>query len=138
MWLLGFPDQALQIVERMIEHARSVGHVLSLCNALGQGACPVALWAGELAVAQRYLELLLDLSAAHDLGLDPFAARQLYAAHLCALDQQFADARIGAYRASGERLGELFGDALYPFSRQDDSASCQHFEGELEHARTRL
>jgi predicted ATPase/DNA-binding winged helix-turn-helix (wHTH) protein len=69
MWLLGFPDQALRTVGTMIEHAQSVGHVLSTCNALGQGACPVALWAGDLAAAERYLELLLDLSEAHDLGL---------------------------------------------------------------------
>jgi hypothetical protein len=61
MWLLGFPDQATQIVETMIAHAQSLGHVLSFCNALGQGACPVALWAGDLAAAERYLELLLDL-----------------------------------------------------------------------------
>jgi predicted ATPase len=69
MWLLGFPDQAMRIVETMIAHAQSVGHVLSLCNALGQGACPVALWTGDLASAERYLDLLLDHSEAHDLGL---------------------------------------------------------------------
>src|SRR5262249_48295253 len=69
MWLLGFPDQALRTVDKMIEHAQSVGHVLSLCNALGQGACPVALWSGDFAAAERYLGSLLDLSQAHDLGL---------------------------------------------------------------------
>jgi predicted ATPase/DNA-binding winged helix-turn-helix (wHTH) protein len=69
LWLLGLPDQALQLIARTVEEARSVGHVLSLCNALGQGACPVALWSGDLVAAERYLQLLLDYSETHTLGL---------------------------------------------------------------------
>jgi len=69
LWLLGFPDQAKNIVERAVEEARSTGHVLSLCNVIGQGACTVALWSGDLDTAERYLELLLDQSARHSLGL---------------------------------------------------------------------
>src|SRR4029077_2590602 len=41
----------------------------SLCNVLGQGACPVALWSGDLAAAERYLDLLLEEAASHTLGL---------------------------------------------------------------------
>jgi len=69
LWLLGFPDQALHVVERTVEEAQSIGHVLSLCNVLGQGACPVALWSGDLGAAERYLDLLLDDASAHALGL---------------------------------------------------------------------
>lgn len=69
LWLLGFPDQALHIIERTIDEARAIGHVLTLCNVLGQGACPVALWSGDLGAAERYLDLLLDHSASHTLGL---------------------------------------------------------------------
>jgi predicted ATPase len=59
LWLQGFPDQALRCIEDTIEHALSLGHVLSLCNALAQAACPVALLAGELAAAERYTAMLL-------------------------------------------------------------------------------
>jgi len=68
-WLLGTPEHAMQIVEMTIQQAQSQGHILSLCNALGQGACPVALWTGNLPAAERYLKLLLELASTYDLGL---------------------------------------------------------------------
>jgi predicted ATPase len=69
LWLLGFPDQALQVVAKAVEEGRSIGHPLSLCAVLGQGACPVAVWSGDLVAAERYLQLLLEHSAAHALAL---------------------------------------------------------------------
>jgi predicted ATPase/DNA-binding winged helix-turn-helix (wHTH) protein len=68
-WLLGFPDQALRTLESTVEEARAIGHVLTFCNVLGQGACPVALWTGDLAAVDRYLDQLLEQSASHTLGL---------------------------------------------------------------------
>ena len=67
LWLLGFPDQAMQIVGTMVEDALSIGHALSLCNALGQGACPISLFCGNLVAAERYLNMLLDHTARHAL-----------------------------------------------------------------------
>ena len=69
LWLQGFPDQALRCVEDNIAHALSLGHVLSLCNALAQAACPVALLAGELAAAERFTAMLLHHTRAHGLDL---------------------------------------------------------------------
>jgi predicted ATPase/DNA-binding winged helix-turn-helix (wHTH) protein len=69
LWLLGFPDQALHIIESTVGEARAIGHVLTLCNVLGQGACQVALWSGDLSAAERYLDLLLEQSASHTIGL---------------------------------------------------------------------
>jgi len=69
LWLLGYPDQALRAIESTVEEARAIGHVLTFCNVLGQGACPVALWSGDLAAVDRYLDLLLEQSASHTLGL---------------------------------------------------------------------
>lgn len=60
LWLQGFPDQALRCVEVNIADALSINHALSLCNALAQAACPVALLAGDLAAAERYTMMLLD------------------------------------------------------------------------------
>ena len=72
LWLQGFPDQALRCVEDNIAHALSLGHVLSLCNALAQAACPVALLVGELATAERFTAMLLHHTRAH--ALDPWNA----------------------------------------------------------------
>ncbi|HEY3938435.1 MAG TPA: hypothetical protein VGL97_13455 [Bryobacteraceae bacterium] len=42
---------------------------MSLCYALGQGACPIALLVGDLALAEHYTGLLLDHSTRHGLAL---------------------------------------------------------------------
>ena len=67
LWLLGFPDQAMRIVENNIEEASSIGNALSLGSVLGQGACPVALLSGDLDAAQRYGDMLLDHAGRHGL-----------------------------------------------------------------------
>ena len=69
LWLLGLPDQALRVIESTVEEARAIGHVLTFCNVLGQGACPVALWSGDLTAVDGYLDMLLEQSASHTLGL---------------------------------------------------------------------
>jgi hypothetical protein len=39
LWLQGFAEQALRVVDRNIEEGNAVGQALSFCSALGQGAC---------------------------------------------------------------------------------------------------
>ena len=68
LWLQGLADQALRTVEETIADAVSINHTLSLCNALAQMACPVALFAGDLVAAERYIDMLLHNTAKH--GLD--------------------------------------------------------------------
>jgi len=63
LWLQGFPDQAMRTAQRTIESARARDHTISLCYALSTAACPVALWVGDLAAAERYVSMLLDHSA---------------------------------------------------------------------------
>ncbi len=58
LWLQGSADQALHEVKGNIEHAVSTDHTLSLCNALAQGACPIALLVGDFAMAERYTAML--------------------------------------------------------------------------------
>jgi predicted ATPase len=62
LWLQGYPEQALRCVESTVEDALALDHVLSLCNALAQAACPVTLLAGDLAAAERFTAMLLDHS----------------------------------------------------------------------------
>src|SRR5262249_16225300 len=51
LWLQGFPDQAMLAAQANIEDARAVSHGLSLCHALAEAACPVALLIGDFVAA---------------------------------------------------------------------------------------
>ncbi len=65
LWVQGFPDQALRVVEANIDEATKIGHEISLSYALVQSACLVALHAGDLTAVERFLTMLLDRSSRH-------------------------------------------------------------------------
>jgi predicted ATPase/DNA-binding winged helix-turn-helix (wHTH) protein len=67
LWLQGFPDQAMATVAEIIEYAASGQDTLSLCQALVQCACPVALLVGDLQAAERYATVLVDAASANAL-----------------------------------------------------------------------
>jgi len=60
LWLRGKADQALRQVETGIEEALSLSHSLSLGNLLAQAACPITLFAGQLDLAERYIEMFIE------------------------------------------------------------------------------
>jgi predicted ATPase len=80
MWLQGFADQALRLVEANLEEAGSVGNALSLASVLGQGACVIALFVGDMPAAGHHGAMLLDHSDRHGLGLWQGWARAFNAA----------------------------------------------------------
>src|SRR5215470_19385418 len=65
LWLQGFPDQALWTAQSNVEDARAIDHALSLCNALADAACPIALFTGDLEAAERFVTMLLDHAGKH-------------------------------------------------------------------------
>ena len=69
LWLQGFADQALRVVEHNIEEGHAIGHALTFCSVLGQGACPIAFLAGDLDAAARYGAMLLDHTERHPVRL---------------------------------------------------------------------
>ena len=69
LWLQGFADQALRVVEHNIEEGNAIGQALSFCSVLGQGACPIAFLAGDLDAAERYGAMLLDHTERHPVRL---------------------------------------------------------------------
>jgi predicted ATPase len=75
LWLQGFADQALRVVEHNIEEGRAIGHALSFCSVLGQGACPIAFLAGDSDAAERYGAMLLDHTERHPMRLWQLWAR---------------------------------------------------------------
>ena len=68
LWLQGLPDQAMRTAESSVADARATNHAISLGYALAVAACPIALWAGDLAAAEHYVEMLLDHSTRHALA----------------------------------------------------------------------
>ncbi|HKM72583.1 MAG TPA: winged helix-turn-helix domain-containing protein [Stellaceae bacterium] len=68
LWLQGLPDQAMRTAETSVAEARATDHAISVCVALVVAACPIALWVGDLAAAEHYVEMLLDYSTRHALA----------------------------------------------------------------------
>ncbi len=68
LWLQGFPDQATQTAELAMRRASSADHTISMCHALAQAACPVALWTGDLVAAEQFVTTLAELASRHALG----------------------------------------------------------------------
>ena len=68
LWLQGLPDQAMQTAESSVADARAINHAIALGQALAVAAYPIALWAGDLAAAEHYVEMLLDHSTRHALS----------------------------------------------------------------------
>jgi predicted ATPase/DNA-binding winged helix-turn-helix (wHTH) protein len=67
LWLQGHPDQAVRAARGALQCARDTGHALSLLNALVHAACPVHLYVGDYAEAERLLDELHDHLARHAL-----------------------------------------------------------------------
>jgi predicted ATPase len=67
LWLQGFADQALRMVEKTLGDAEATGHAASQCLVLAVAACPIAFWMGDQVAAARYTVMLVDLSRQHAL-----------------------------------------------------------------------
>ena len=67
--LQGFPDQARSTVESNVDAALATHHEISLAYALSEGACPVALFVGDLTAAERFVAMLLERAERHRLGV---------------------------------------------------------------------
>jgi predicted ATPase len=66
-WMQGFPDQATTLAATALEHGLATDHENAVCYSLVEGACPVALFTGDFALAKRLVSQLLDRSARHGL-----------------------------------------------------------------------
>ena len=66
VWLQGFADQAMRIVDGIVDYARIKDHPASLVYALFH-AVPIALYAGELTTAGQFVKLMIDLAMKHAL-----------------------------------------------------------------------
>jgi predicted ATPase len=69
LWVQGYPDQAMRIVETAVADALAHDHALTLCNFLAQAGCPVAFLAGDLDAAGRFTATLLKYATGHSLDI---------------------------------------------------------------------
>ena len=104
LWLQGLPDRAMRAVEQSIEDARRAQHAISFNYALHRGACPVALWIGDLSAAGHYADMLLDHAKRHALGRWQLYGRGYQGA--VAIRRGDIAAGLRLLRASFEELGE--------------------------------
>jgi predicted ATPase len=93
LWILGLPDQAMAMVAAGLDQATALDHPLTLISALAR-ACPVALFAGDLAAAERYVGLLRDHAARHALAYWQGEARCFHGVLLIKQDDVAAGLQI--------------------------------------------
>lgn len=104
LWLQGFAEQALRVVEHNIEEGNAIGQALSFCSVLGQGACPIAFWAGDFDAAKHYGAMLLDHTERHPIRLWNIWARCFNG--LVTAKQGDVDAGLRVMRGGLEQAGE--------------------------------
>lgn len=69
LWLLGYAEQALALVEQMVTEATALDHTLTLAHVLSDATCFVALWVGDLALATHYVDMLRTHTSLHALDV---------------------------------------------------------------------
>jgi predicted ATPase len=105
LWLQGFPNQAMRAAEDAVQHALEANHAISTCHALAHAACPIALWMGDLALADRHVKILLDHARRYSLPLWRELARMFEALLAVSRDDVVGGLRL--LRAGFDEFGEL-------------------------------
>jgi predicted ATPase/DNA-binding winged helix-turn-helix (wHTH) protein len=62
----GLVDQAEKAGQAALGAAQRINHKLSICFALGETVCPLALMVGDLTAAERALTMLVDVATRHN------------------------------------------------------------------------
>jgi predicted ATPase len=112
LWLQGLPDQALHLARSNVEDARTIDHGISLSYALAFGACPVALWAGDLSTAEHFVTWLLEVSTRP--GLQVWNDWGRYFEGALAIRRGNVDSGLRLLRSALDALGDRANDLRYP------------------------
>jgi len=68
-WLQGDPDEAIALVDTLVNLVRPEAMEPSLIHVLGAAAAPLALMSGDLPRATHYLEIMRSQAALHELDI---------------------------------------------------------------------
>jgi predicted ATPase/DNA-binding winged helix-turn-helix (wHTH) protein len=112
LFLQGFVDQARNLAQACIDRAQMASQKITLCFSLGEAACPIALFLGDVEAASRHITLFANTATEADLIYYKIRARCLQGMLL--IRQGKFDAGIIVLRASLEACDELGGTARYP------------------------
>ncbi len=113
LWLQGLPDQALDLARSNVEDARTLDHGLSLSYALAFGACPVALWVGDLSTAEHFVTWLLQVSTRPGLRLWNDWGRYFFEGAL-AIRRGNVDSGLRLLRSAVDALGDRSNGLRHP------------------------
>lgn len=114
LYILGFADQARHAATQSVERAAAIGDAVGLCYSLVIGACPVALWRGDLAEAQRLTSTLSTLAS--ERSLDSWASWAPYFAGMLGRECE----HITSHAMPHERpLDTMQRDALATFRERE-------------------
>lgn len=69
LWLQGHVDQAIEGVARNIAEGTTLDHALAFGSVLGQAACPISLFTGDLVAARRHAAALVEHAGRYNLNL---------------------------------------------------------------------
>jgi tetratricopeptide (TPR) repeat protein len=94
LWLQGWVDQAISAAQHAVEEARAADHPPSLCWALLEGACPIALYIGDLAALERSVAMALEHAIRHALSMWHAYARCIQALLLVKRGDVNAEGRV--------------------------------------------
>jgi predicted ATPase len=65
LWLQGFADQAVRMMEKSLGEAEATGQATSQCYVLALAACHITFWTGDEVAAARYTVMLIELARQH-------------------------------------------------------------------------
>ncbi|ANB76386.1 hypothetical protein AYM40_29575 [Paraburkholderia phytofirmans OLGA172] len=69
LWVQGYPDEAMALIDAMVNSVRSDMGARSLSDLLGDSAVSLALLSGDLPTAARYLDILRTQATQHRLEI---------------------------------------------------------------------
>ncbi len=79
LWLQGFCQQARDMAQACLRDAQAAAHSFSIYETLHIAVCPISLATGELAAAERYVAMMIDLATSSNVSFWIFAGRCLQA-----------------------------------------------------------
>jgi predicted ATPase len=101
LWLRGFSDQALGIVQKALDEAASRGHPVSVCFSLGY-ASTLLLWIGDLPGASDLIEQLIVHARRY--SLEPYLALGIALKGELAIIREEPEAGLDLLRSALETL----------------------------------
>lgn len=104
LWLQGFADQAMQMVQRAMEGARAIDHPPSICYVLTEGLCAIAVLTGGVPALADPAAAAIAATRRH--GVSTWKARGRMWNGLLALGRGDAQAYERDLRPAFDEIGE--------------------------------